>query len=78
MKADISDPTLSMQRIQLIKATQNLGIDRKSLSSFLKNAIDIEEKALSIMEPVISEHELYRRRRDIMQADLIRLILDYF
>lgn len=78
VKFHTSVPDLALDRVQLIKATQNLGIDRKSLASFLKQAIETEEKHLSMIDGIVSDFEMYERKQGIKQADLIRLIYEYF
>lgn len=77
-KPQTAVPDLALDRIQLIKATQNLGIDRRSLASFLKLAIETEEKHLLMIDGILSDVELYERKQGIKQADLIRLIYEYF
>lgn len=38
----------------------------------------MEEKHLSLVGEFISDREIRKRRKEIIQADLIRLILDHF
>lgn len=70
--------SLHQKRLQFLVATMDLGIDSKSFSRFLRDAVEIEEQHLAVVNSILSQSEIQLKKRAIMQADLVRLILDYF
>lgn len=70
--------SMSMKRLNLIRAAQELGIDKISFCNFLKTSIDVERQYLFTIGHVLSEQELKARNRAVMEADLVRLTLEHF
>lgn len=69
---------IQTKRLNFIRAAQALGIDRERFTLFLQNAISTEETHLQIAESILTNHELSERRKSVMEADLVRLIFEYF
>lgn len=70
--------SVQSRRLALIIAAKNLGIDCESLCNFLGQAIEIEEKHLLLIGGSLSTIELKSRERSIMEAHLIKIILEHF
>lgn len=70
--------SLKDKRLNLIRAAQDLGIDKESLCAFLRTSIEAEQQCLKLISPIVSAKELNDRARAIMEADLLRLTLEHF
>lgn len=70
--------SMSTKRLNLIRAAQDLGIDKSSFCNFLKTSIEVEQQYLITIGHVLSEQELKARYRAVMEADLVRLTFEYF
>lgn len=69
---------LNDKRVNLIRAVEDLGIDRYSVCSFLKSSIEAERNCLEISASLIAPSELTAREHALIEAELIRLTLEHF
>ena len=70
--------TLKDKRLNLIRAVQDLGIDKDSVCLFLRSSIEAERKCLELTGPLMSPEQLNKRVHALIEADLIRLTLEHF
>lgn len=76
---DASNPiSLKDKRLNLIRAVQDLGIDKESFCYFLQNAIDSENHLLNIAKDNFTYREIFTREKGILEGDLVLTILRNF
>lgn len=72
------DTPLKTKRLNLIRAAQDLGINKESFCNFLLSAIEVEESSLKLFGAEMSNTQRWERETALLEARLVHIIFKEF